>query len=820
MNMKKTFLKKGLREVWAHKVQYFLLALVIGLGVAAYSSFNDFSRLRGDSLDAIYSESLFMDMQVQLQYGAAVNRSFIEDLMGSPSLNGMIEDLEARLSFEVFINHTDGDVTRTTKGLIMGYELKDGRTDLNGQTVNRPLYYVDDVPAFSNEVNNECYLERKYSKAYDLTKGSSITVIKGLRAMELTVLEQTAVPEYFYVVREGSILPEERSFGVICVPLVTAMGLFFDNGTEPLFNDLVLTLKDKSDIDGVKELLRTAFESKGIPVKITKGDDNPSRYFLINDYENDKQGMGIFPIIIWGVSAFGLVMALRRMIRTHRPQIGVFKALGIPDRAVLIYFGTIGTIVAVLGTFMGWLLSIPLNRAFISLLDSLLDFPLMEYGTTWSYYVLGLAIALLLCWACTVIPAFFALRVRPIDVIQSREGLSKKRVGKLSGSIGRSSTIPVSIKLTARNILRKPGRSISTALGVGISLGLFLSIIMVLEVFTVVLDTTTEGNLWTYEVQMDRFVTANSTEVWTEEHRDIASVNPGMFIPTQLGPSGDEEGSVLYAMRDPLLSFKFEMDRGSFIPGKLVISSLQADKLSLSVGDSVEVMLPVVDPVIGLRMERMQLEVSGIQGNHFGPYCFSDLQTIQTLTGLEGMANLVHIRTDPQDRNVPLENALITTSGVSSVTNIDERKGMLDQYFDLFVSSISILGLVSTALAGAIVYTMFKISAEEKERDYATMKTLGATMTKVSRLISLEALFVIVSGMTLGVLFGFIFANLMLRMTGDDYEAFNLTIRFSNLGFFLGSIMILGVVILVSLMTLRYISRINIANVIRERSMG
>ncbi len=72
--MKKTFIKKGFREIWAHKVQYFLLALVIGLGVAAYSSFNDFARYRKDGLDQIFGESNFMDLQVTMKYGSTIEQ--------------------------------------------------------------------------------------------------------------------------------------------------------------------------------------------------------------------------------------------------------------------------------------------------------------------------------------------------------------------------------------------------------------------------------------------------------------------------------------------------------------------------------------------------------------------------------------------------------------------------------------------------------------------------------------------------------------------------------------------------------------------------
>jgi len=58
-------------------------------------------------------------------------------------------------------------------------------------------------------------------------------------------------------------------------------------------------------------------------------------------------------------------------------------------------------------------------------------------------------------------------------------------------------------------------------------------------------------------------------------------------------------------------------------------------------------------------------------------------------------------------------------------------------------------------------------------------------------------------------------AYMMQAVTDFDWE---LTIVFSWLGFLFGFIMIAFVVLLVSLFTIRYIARINIADVIRERT--
>ena len=76
-----TLLKKGLRELWQHKMQYSLLVVILSLGVGMYNSMYDFMDSRVATVDALYEESHFMDLQVTLQYGLTLPRDQVEDLL-------------------------------------------------------------------------------------------------------------------------------------------------------------------------------------------------------------------------------------------------------------------------------------------------------------------------------------------------------------------------------------------------------------------------------------------------------------------------------------------------------------------------------------------------------------------------------------------------------------------------------------------------------------------------------------------------------------------------------------------------------------------
>jgi ABC-type antimicrobial peptide transport system permease subunit len=152
------------------------------------------------------------------------------------------------------------------------------------------------------------------------------------------------------------------------------------------------------------------------------------------------------------------------------------------------------------------------------------------------------------------------------------------------------------------------------------------------------------------------------------------------------------------------------------------------------------------------------------------------------------------------------------------VTHTSDSDNLIEQYMDILIGTVIVMAVISAILAGAIVYIMFRISAREQERDYATMKTLGTTLTKIAKLIFQEGAIITVIGILFSILGSYGFAFIMLNQ--PEYETFNIVIRFSWPAFIIGSIMIVVVVIFVSLFTLRYIAKINIANVIRERTAG
>ncbi|MFO8050736.1 MAG: FtsX-like permease family protein [Thermoplasmatota archaeon] len=817
--MRKTFIKKGFREIWQHKIQYFFLILILGMGVAAYSSMYTMIDSRWKTFDIIYEESRFMDLRAKFQYGRVEGITEVEGILSDGELMDDVEAVEYRLVFDVFLNITRDGKSKITKGQIIGYKAFDGSGDIRLPEVNRPLFYNDTVRDFSFPDSKQCYLENAYGKANGLDNGDDISVIYGDRSVDIDVLQRVNVPEYFMVYREGSFLPSESTFGVLMVPMDTAREIhrksdeYFD-----VVNDVVFRLKDDVDLRTFRRSIKDRFSENGIPVKTISKEENPARQFIKDDMKGDEEILGSFPIIIFVVSGFGLIMALRKMIRNHRPQIGVFKSLGIPNRTTLIYFGMIGGIIGVSSTLLGWVLSMLLNIFFKNIISQFMDFAHTVYEPSVLHYLEAGAISILICLLCTLIPAWWALRIKPIDAIQTREGIKKTKIKVLAGRLVRMRWMPVPLKLTLRNMIRKPTRTMTSILGITLALALFVGYVTMFESAFAIIDGS-EVNLWDYEAGLDGFQPQNISAHWTAEHDEIIDVYPGVILPSVVTKDGEKQDAIFYAISDTERVYDMEYGSGGLESGKIVVSHYHVDKLGVGVGDRVEMEIPVANVSGGYNLERVEMEISGVHSNMVGYYAFMDLETFYDISGLHGTANLIYIDLVGDERDRELENDIIRTQGVSSISHRSERENLLEQYLDIFIQVVIIISILSMVLAAAIVYNLFKINAQEKRREYATMKTLGTSTLRIGYLIFLEALFVMVLGIVLGGIGGYSLAFWIFE-NASQMDIINIQISFSWMGYLGGSLMINVVILFVSLFTIRYINRINIADVIRERAAG
>ena len=271
--MKATLLKKGIRELWQHKVQYTMLVVILSIGVGMYNSMYDFMDSRVLTIDTLYEECHFMDIQVSFQYGLTLEKEKADDIITRSRIAADISDIEYRMVIDVYINISSDESYTLTKGLIFGYQYFSDNGRLKEIKVNNPLFYDKDITEFRSSNEKSCYLERGFADFYGIKEDDVLKIQYGKEDFELDILELINMPDYLQVLTEGSMFPDPASLGVFIVPIETANIIINSESTSNSINDIVIRLNSNSNIEDVKKWIKDAFEKSMIPVNIIEAND-------------------------------------------------------------------------------------------------------------------------------------------------------------------------------------------------------------------------------------------------------------------------------------------------------------------------------------------------------------------------------------------------------------------------------------------------------------------------------------------------------------------------------------------------------------------
>lgn len=816
--MRKTLLKKGFRELWAHKIKYIMFIIILALGVSMFNTMFSFMETRELTVDRIYDESNFMDYHISFQYGTKVNRTHAQEIIENSGVRDVLNNVEYRLIGDVFINHSISGQEKLIKGKIIGYEYFLSTGQKRSIMVNNPLFFVDDPTSFLSEQEQSCYLEVNFAHAYDFNKNEILTCSNNGNTYDLTIKEIINVPDFFIVKTNDMFFPDPSNLGVFIVPIQTAQEIIFDDTSDQIYvNDIVITIDTNFFTNDITDNLEQTFASAQIPISIVEKEDNPARYQIVEDIEGDKQLIGLFPLIIFLVSAIGLFISLRRMVQSHRPQIGVFKALGVPNNIVFLYFLIIGLFIASASILLGYILTLPLNMVFQNLMNQMMIFAIYEYAPITPYFTTSAVITVILCLLCTFLPSYKAVREKPVDVIQKQEGMGKAKKQKKKNNIIFTKNLPIPLKIVIRDIQRKPFRMFSTIFGVALALAFFLSIVILADSMIIFLDESKEANNWDYEIGISGFTPSSTRNNWLEHPDYIQKVDYALRLPINISSHALEEEVMIIGVTD--LSDTFDVGIDFVENHGIYISQYIMDTLNLSYGQWVEITIPVISETGDFTSKTVTVEVLGLHNNPMGLFVYADISFIYDLTNMQGLSNVFYIDTIGGALPLDIQNSIATTADVTSVTYIEDQEQFLDEMFDLLLAMIYLMVIISAILMLAIIYNISMINAAEKSREYATMKTLGTSLKRITNLIILEQFFILISGITMGSVLGYFMAVGMLRGT-DLLEGFTFEVILSLQWFLVGVIMVTSVVLFVSFFTIRYISKIVIADVIRERTTG
>ncbi len=784
MNM---LLLKTMRDLRASLAQSAALVVIVMLGVASFvasvASFRDL----GTSYQRTYDQLHLADVTFSVQ---AAPESVADDLR---RLNG-VQAVSARLVVDTGLEMADsgGDTQEPIRARFIGLPAAEHPS-------------VDDVLVleggyFSAGQSDAVLMESHFAEYYHLAPGDTITPIINGQRVSLQACGIAASPEYLVVSpSKQEIFPSVRSFGVFFIPQPELQRLF---GLEGTVNNFAVLVKPEADTDAVVNAARELLTPYGLS-ETTLQKDQPSNAALNADLEGFRELAYLMPLVILLVAAVSVYVMLGRQVRAQSPQIGLMKAIGYTDTAVLWHYLLYALVIGVLGAGLGALLGLPLGYAITKSYALELGIPIVAARFYPELLVEGVVLSLLATMLAAVGPARGALRQSPAQAMRLDPAVAQVK-GRVS-AFERILPMPLWLRLPLRNVLRVPRRSLTTAMGIVFAYILFLMVWGLTDSMNYFFQNNyKEVERWDVTAVFD----APQLPDLLDEIRGwagVKKVEPLAQLPATLKANGHTEDILLTALGTDQTLHGFQFPRGTSAAdalgsGRLILTNGLLGKIGLQEGDRVSLDTPLgpQDFTLGPPSDEMMNSVA-----------FVSLTELQKRAGAPApLFNAVYlIVDDSQAGQIKLD--LYHLPGAVSVQRKADMVADLQSYMVLFYAFTAVMLAFALLMSFALLFNAMTVGVLERRREFATMRSLGTGRRWIALLLSGESLILWLFTLAPGLLLGYGMALGMGAAFNTDLFTFKIIIAPAT--YVAAALGIMVTMLLAALPAVSQVNRLNLA---------
>ena len=495
------------------------------------------------------------------------------------------------------------------------------------------------------------------------------------------------------------------------------------------YNEGVKTLEaERTDAESeIADAQKKLDELKTPEVYILGRDTNVGYASFDNDSNIVNQVAAVFPIFFFAVAALVCMTTMTRMVEDERTQIGVLKALGYSDGAVmakyLFYSGSAAVGGAVFGYVVGNLL---FPKVIWTGYNMLYDFAKLTYVWDIKIGIISIAAAVLCSMGATYFSCSAQFHGSPAMLIRPKAPKSGKRI--LLEKVGFIwKNLSFLRKVSIRNVFRYKKRFVMMIMGIGGCSALVVTALGLKDSFSDIVsaqfreiavydmsvtlaepadDKMLDKLADEFEKYFDSYALLNSSTM--ELHSDNANKSANIIIPENADELAGQY-HFLDSKNKAALSYPKE--------GEIILTKRLAKVLGVKKGDTIT----ITDD----DFNTMTVTVSGICKNYVFNYAFIAKETYMNAVGHEPEYRTVYASLkDGMDAHQTVADMLTLDDISSAYVNADTQ-----EQFNNMISSINYVVIMvivlAAALAFVVLYNLTNINITERIREIATIKVLG-----------------------------------------------------------------------------------------------
>lgn len=726
--------RKLLRDLWRLRGQVLAIAVVIASGVAVLVMSLSTLEALDETTQVYYEKYRFADIFAHL---TRAPERLAERIAAIPG----VQTVQTRISrFAILDIEGFGEP-------VLGHLLsvpERGPPDLN-QLVLRAGRSVE--PDRSDEV----VLSEPFAEAHGLGPGDTLHALINGRKRRLKVVGVALSPEFVYALGPGSLMPDDRRFGILWMGR-EALASAFDLSSA--FNDVSLSTLRGADPRAIIRRLDRLLEPYGSTGAIVRA-DQMSNWFVMNELDQLRTMSRMLPAVFLTVAAFLANMVVARLVATERSEIGLMKAFGYSGWAVGWHFAKLVIAITALGIGLGWLLGALLGRFNTEMYAELFRFPVLIYRPGPRAFAIGAAVSLLATLTGTVAAVRRAARLPPAEAMRPPSPPEFRR----SASFDRwTRALDQPTRILLRQIGRFPVRSGLTSLAVATSVGL---LVMALQ-WVDAIDHMAQSFFHQAQRQdvVVGLVEARARTAIQEFRRlpGVIAAEPMRIVSADLSVgTRRHRGGLSGIVDDAVLQPICDAD-GRTIPVPprgLVLGTALADKLGVGPGDWVRV------DILDGRRPSVELPVHTTFETFIGMPAFVHIDALDRLLRERPSVEYANLLIDaPQQPRL-----LARLKDLPQVAAVMLRQAAIDSFHetigDHLMVFISFFVAFACALGFGVVYNSARIALSERGRELATLRVLGFTRLETSYILLGEVGLLVIAGLPLGCLVGWAITSLM-----------------------------------------------------------
>jgi putative ABC transport system permease protein len=724
--------KKMLRDLWGIKGQVVAICLVISAGIGTFvMSLSTLESLQW-SKDAYYERYRFADVFAHVKRAPLSLAARISEIPGvakvqtrivtdvSLSVPGMKEPAVGRLI----------SVPDTTEPKLNTLHLRKGRYIAPGRF-------------------DEALVSESFADAHQFEPGDTVAAVINGRLQNLRIVGVVLSPEYIIQIPAGSLMPDDRRFGVFWMGYDGIAAALDMDGA---FNNVTLQLMPGASEPEVIDRLDQLTEPYGSTGAYGRSDHVSHTY--ISDEIRQLRSMALIgPTIFLGVAAFLMNIVLTRLIATQREQIAAMKAFGLTRWEIGFHYlkmvSAIPVIGALLGTGIGSWMGLGITRMY----TRFYRFPVFGFDLDPGVVGLALLISVSAALVGTMASVRRAVMLPPAEAMRPEPPAKFRKT--LFERFGWGRGVPQTVRMIVRQLERRPLKSAISCLGIATGVAVMVLGSFMKDSIVYVMDF--QFRLAQRQDMMISFVEPSGSRAI----HDVAHL-PGVFrvepfraVPCRLKLSHRERRVSIMGLDSSAALYRLMDDQEQVVelPEEgLLLSSKLASLLDAELGDIVTVeVLEGERGVYQVPVSAMITEFNGTNAYmnrtalsrmlHEGDNASGAFLSIDPLKEDELFAEL---KQTPRAAGVAIKSAILKSFEQTIAENLLRMR-----LFNIGFAAI---------IACGVVYNTARISLSERSRELATLRVIGFTRREISTILLGELAILTALAIPVGLGIGYLFA--------------------------------------------------------------